>query len=136
MKKCLFMLLAVALLMSALIIPTGAALPENTVTPLWTNTSHVDRCIVFDEGMGYAEAAVIAKASPKSMVAEVYVYVQSGSDWIYVTEARNSKTGMTIGISCPFEAVSGAYYKAEYRFTITGNGIDEIITTAAYGTYN
>ena len=135
MKKLFLMLLALTLVFSAITIPAAAAVaPEDTVSPMWTNTSNVDFFIAFVEGTGYAEATVMAKLSPKTIKIDVYVYVETDYGWEYVAESHTSKTGMAAGISCPFTPVSGAYYKAEYIVTVTGNGIDEVITPTTYNT--
>ena len=136
MKRTGICILLIVTLLSTMVLPTFAALPENdTVTPLWTNTSNIDYNVVFVDGIGYAESNVIAKYSPKTFNVATYVYIKSGSDWVYVTESHHTKTGMTIVTSCPFEAVLWADYKVEYVFTVSGNGVDEVIPVTAYDTY-
>ena len=137
MKKAGMCMLLVVMLLATAVVPTYAALPEdNTVTPLWTNTNSVDFTILFDDGVGYAESNVIAKYSPKTFYISTYVYIKSGSEWIYVTEKHESKTGMAIVTSCSFDAIYGADYKVDYVFTISGNGVDEVIEMTAYDTYD
>ena len=137
MKKAGMCMLLVVMLLATAVVPTYAALPEdNTVTPLWTNTSSVDYTIVFGNGVGNAESGVMAKYSPKTFSVSTYVYVKSGSDWVYVTEAHATRTGMAIATSCYFEAVFGSEYKVDYVFTVSGNGVDEVIEMTAYDTYD
>ena len=135
MKKFFLMLLTLTLVFSAITIPAAAATAtDNVVTPRWTNTSNVDYLISFNGNTGYAEGSVMAKASPKTFKVDIYVYVQTAAGWVYVTETHVSKTGMVIGFGCPFSATSGAYYKADFVVTVTGNGIDEVITATAHNT--
>lgn len=135
MKKLLICMLATTMLLSAVVLPVSAATGNNSsIMPLWTNTTSIDCLIAFQDGIGYAETAVTAKYSPKTIKVDIYVYVQSGSDWIYVTESHETKTGMGMVSSCPFEAQSGAYYKAEFYYTVSGNGVDEEITFTEYET--
>ena len=132
MKKIFLMLLTLTLLFSAITIPTAAAVaPGNTVSPMWTNTSFVNYHIIFDGNTGYAECSTTAKASPKTITIDVYVYAYINSNWVYVTENHVTKTGMVCAFSHPFSATSGVTYKADFTITVTGNGIDEVITTTS-----
>ncbi len=136
MKRTGICILLIVTLLSTMVLPTFAAMPENnTVEPLWTNTSNIDFNVGFIDGVGYAESGVIAKYSPKTFNIATYVYIKSGSDWVYVTESHHSKTGMAIITSCAFDAVLWADYKVEYVFTVSGNGVDEVIPMTAYATY-
>ena len=137
MKKASICMLLVVMLLAMAVVPTYAALPEdNTVTPLWTNTNSVDYTIVFGNNAGNAGSCVVAKYSPKTFNVYTYVYVKSGSEWVYVTEAHATKTGMAIATSCYFAANFGAEYKVDYVFVISGNGVDEVIEMTAYDTYD
>ena len=136
MKRTGICILLIVTLLSTMVLPAFAALPENnTVTPLWTNTSNIDFTVGFIDGVGYAESNVMAKYSPKTFNIATYVYIKSGSDWVYVTESHHTKTGMTIVTSCAFDAVLWAEYKVDYVFTVSGNGVDEVIPMTAYATY-
>ena len=137
MKKAGICMLLVVMLLATAVVPTYAALPEdNTVTPLWTNTNSVNCTVLFEDCIGYAESGVMAKYSPKTFYVSTYVYIKSGSNWVYVTEKHESKTGMACATSCQFEAVYGADYKVEYVFTVSGNGVDEVIERTVYDTYD
>ena len=130
-------MLLVVMLLATAVVPTYAALPEdNTVTPLWTNTNSIDYTIVFGNNAGNAESCVVAKYSPKTFNVSTYVYVKSGSQWVYVTEAHETRTGMAIATSCYFSATPGEEFRVDYMFTISGNGIDEVIEMTAYDTYD
>ena len=68
-------------------------------------------------------------------MAEVKVYRKSWFVWRYVdgeTVTVNSITGM---LSCIFTATQGTEYKAEYKFTVTKNGVDEVVEKTQYKTY-
>ena len=133
MKRIFIILMALTMIFSAFAVSANAAMPESTVSPRWTNTSLVDPLITFSDGVGYAEIAATAKYTPKTFVVDTYVYVQSGSDWIYVTEHHVTKTGMTVGSSCSFDQVTGAYYKAEFYLTVSGGGVVEELSFTSYG---
>ena len=136
MKRTGICVLLIVTLLSTMVLPTFAALPENNiVTPQWTNTSNIDFVVGFIDGIGYAESNVIAKYSPKTFKVDTYVYIKSGSDWVYLTESHHTKTGMGIVTSCSFEAVLWADYKVDYVFTVSGNGVDEVIQFTSYDTY-
>ncbi|MBR2020535.1 MAG: hypothetical protein IKA05_09080 [Clostridia bacterium] len=137
MKKTGMCMLLVVMLLATAVVPAYAALPEdNTVMPLWTNTNSISYAMLFEDGIGYAESNVVARYSPKTFNISTYVYVKSGSEWVYVTEKHESKTGMSIGTSCSFDAVYGADYKVDYVFTVSGNGVDEVIEMTDYDTYD
>ena len=133
MKKVLTVLVALLLVVSAIGVSASAAVSDPVLSPNWTNTSMVAPNITFANGVGYAELTATAKYSPKTFTVDTYVYIQSGSDWVYVTEQHDSKTGMSIGTSCPFTQVSGGYYKAEFYLTVSGGGATEELSFTAYG---
>ena len=132
MKRVMSAAIALLLILSALVVSASAAVSEPAVSPRWTNTSTVNPYITFANGVGYAELVATAKYSPKTFTVDTYVYIQSGSDWVYVTEQHDTKTGMNIGTSCPFTQVSGGYYKAEFYLTVSGNGTTEELSFTAY----
>lgn len=133
MKKIFTILMALTMILSAFAVSASASTPEPTVSPRWTNTSLVTPQITFSDGVGYAEFSATAKYTPKTFVVDTYVYVQSGSDWIYVTEHHVTKTGMTVGSSCSFDQVTGAYYKADFYLTVSGGGVVEELSFTSYG---
>ncbi len=119
------------------IIPcnVSAANIDNTVAPCWDNTGVVSCEIGFlEDGYGYAEGVVFAHFDASKITGDVYVYRQVGSAWVYVAEKHVSVNGTSLGISCQFTPIAGAYYKAEYTFVVTKNGVDEIITDTVYKT--
>lgn len=133
MKRVLIALMTLTMIFSAFAVSASASAYNPTVSPRWTNTSTVTPQITFSDGVGYAEFAATAKYTPKTFVVDTYVYVQSGSDWVYVTEHHVTKTGMTVGSSCSFNQVTGAYYKAEFYLTVSGGGVVEELSFTSYG---
>lgn len=125
MKKLITVLLVVATMVSLFAVSASANASEPTVMPRWTNTSNVIPSIAFENGVGSADLAVTAKYSPKTITIDTYVYLESGSDWIYVNESHVTKTGMVCAGSCSFDAVAGETYKAEYYVTVVGGGVTE-----------
>ena len=136
MKKIIVIAMSVILLFSAMVMPISAAQADNEIAqPYWTNTNSINAEIVFDEGIGYAEALLNGKFGSTKTYIDVIVYRQSGSDWIYVTEKHASADSMSLGISCEFTPTIGTYYKAEYTFTVIKNGTGEVIKRDVYKTY-
>lgn len=124
------------LLFSAMVMPISAAQADNEIAqPYWTNTQTVDATIAFLNGVGYAEALLNGKFGSTAAYIDVIVYRQSGSDWIYVTEAHTSANGPSVAISCQFTPTVGTYYKAEYTFTVYKNGTGEVVVRDVYKTY-
>ena len=115
-------------------IAVNAAQP-GTATPRWDNTAMVTCLIGFQDATnGSAEAHVMGHLTVNKITADVYVYVESGTNWNYVAEAHKTVNNCSLTISCPFTSVSGARYRADYTFVVTKNGVDETITQTAYRT--
>lgn len=131
--KMLAMLMAVLTMFLCVVMPINAAIAEPDVEPLWDNTGMINLSLGFPD-YGYAEATVIGKSGVTKIILDVYVYRQIGSSWTYVAENHKTVTGTVGGISCQFTAVSGSYYRADYTFTVTKNGVQEIINETKYGT--
>ena len=138
MKKTILTLIAIITLLSTVaVLPTYAALPDTggTVEPMWDNTATLHIAIDFPgNGYGYAETTVIGKVGVTKITVDISVYRQVGSSWVLVTEDSFTINFLNGIASCPFPAVTGAYYKAEYEITVTRDGIDEIITKTKYAT--
>lgn len=132
--KYFSVVLAVLTLLS--IFPlTASATPNQGITPYWLNTGVVSCKIGFpDDGFGYADAHVMGHPTVNKITADVYVYRQVGSAWIYVGEEHKSVNSCSLTISCQFTPISGAYYRADYTFVVTKNGVDETITNTTYKT--
>ncbi len=137
MKRCckmLAMMMAIVTMLLCMVMPAHAAAVEPDVTPLWTNTNQITITLSFPD-YGYADASIVGKVGVTKIVMDTYVYRQSGSSWIYVNEAHQTFTNsMAGGLSCKFTPIKGAYYRAEYTFTVTRNGVDEVITKTQYRT--
>ena len=135
MKKTMTILMSVILLMSIIVIPVNAAVPENTVQPLWDNTSIIDCTIGAIDGVGYAECIVKSQPGASSIQIDIIIYEAPGNVWIYKTELHDIKYTRVSGVSCPFSINIGCHYRADYTFTVTKGGIDEVITRTCYFTY-
>lgn len=136
MRKIIIVLMAVVLMSSSIMIPVGAAMPENTVQPLWDNTNIIDCTVLFIDGVGYAECVAHAKYGSTSIKTDIYVYSLGDEVWIYVAELHNIKNAISSVSSCTFEAELNETYRVDYTFTVTRNGIDEVITRTVYDTYS
>lgn len=131
-KKVISFMLA--FLVVAIMIPIVAhAAQPGSNTPQWINTGMVSCLIGFqDSTNGSAQAHVMGHPTVNRITADVYVYVESGSNWVYVTEEHKVVDNCSLTVSCPFTAVSGARYRADYTFVVTKNGVDETITQTKY----
>ena len=136
MRKIIIVLMAVVLMSSSIMIPVGAAMPENTVQPLWDNTTNIDCTVGFLDGKGRAECVVIADFGATSIQTDIYVYRLYNNAWWYVKETHNIVYDMISGSSCLFDIEIGTAYRVDYTFTVTKNGIDEIIDRTVYKTYS
>ena len=137
MKKwCKVLVVTMAVLTTFLCVamPINAAVAEPDVEPLWTNTNQITITLSFPD-YGYADASIIGKVGVTKIVIDTYVHRQSGNSWIYVNEAHQTfYNTMGGGLSCKFTPIKGAYYRATYTFTVTRNGVDEVITETQYRT--
>ena len=133
-KLIAFILMIVAILA---IVPSmaSAAAAGGTVVPCWQNTGSVSCKIGFpDDGYGYAEAYVMGHPTVNKIQGDVYVYRQVGSSWVYVGEAHKTVESCSLMLSCKFDPIDGAYYRADYTFVVTKGGVDEVITQTKYKT--
>ena len=131
--KMMATLMALMTLLTCVAMPIQAATAEPDVMPLWENTSSMTLTLGFPD-YGYAEATITGKSGVTQIIVDIYVYRQSGSSWIYVNESHTTINRIAGGASCQCVAYSGTYYRADYTFTVTRNGIDEIINKTQYGT--
>ena len=126
-------MVAVVTLLMCMAMPIQAAVVEPDVTPLWNNTATLTLTLGFPD-YGYAEATIVGKSGVTKIVADVYVYRQSGSSWIYVDEEHLTVNDMFAVISCQFTAINGVYYRADYTFTVTKGSVNEVINKTQYRT--
>ena len=131
--KIMVTLMAVLSLVMCMAMPIQAAVVDNQIQPQWDNTATLTLMLEFP-GDGYAEATIMGKTGVTKIVADVFVYRQSGSSWVYVAETHKTINGMYGIVSCQFTPINGAYYRAEYTFTVTKGGVDEVICKTKYAT--
>ena len=129
-KLLVFLLISVTIL-SIIPFTASAAVIDDTIAPLWQNTGMVSCMIGFpDDGYGYAEAHVMGHPTANKIQADVYVYRQVGSYWVYVGEAHKTVESCSLSISCKFNPIDGA----DYTFVVTKDGVNETITQTKYKT--
>ncbi len=133
MKKVVLIVLSLVMLVSVVAVPVGAAAAD-TVQPRWTNTSTVDCLITYVDGVGYAESMVQGKFGTSAITTDIYLYKYVNDDWGYVDEFHETLYKRAALSSLPFEANVGEYFKADYTFTVTKGGTDEVITRTVYYT--
>lgn len=137
LKKLLVALLAATLMVSALPLSASAAAIENEVMPLWDNANHISYGISFQDGdYGYADSYVLGKFGVTNISIDTYIYCLINGDWVYVTETHGSVQSNSLNTECTFSATYGYTYRADYTFTITKNGVDEIIEKSDTQTYS
>ena len=137
LKKIMLVCLSMLLTMSFVAIPAQAADVDDTVVqPRWSNMAILHLSFAFpQEGYGCAEASFAGQPGTTKIVAEVHVYKKSGLIWRYVDEETVTVNAMNGMLSCIFTATQGTEYKAEYKFTVTKNGVDEVVEKTQYKTY-
>ncbi len=133
MKKLTVSIIAILVLVLTVLSPVSAAQPDGLQ---WDNTNLVSASIGFYSGIGDAEALVIGKPDTTQTKIDVVVYKQTTSGWTYVNEAHASRMAQNCGIECDFDAVYNGYYKADFTFTVTRYGVDEIIYRTEYQLYD
>lgn len=103
--KIISVLLVSVMLFSIAPLAINAA-SNNEIAPYWQNTGAVSCKIRFpDDGYGYAEAHVMGHPTANKIKADVYVYKQVGSAWIYVGEAHKTVNSCSLTISCQFTPI-------------------------------
>ena len=133
--KAIALILMIVTIVSLLPCTVNAASADNTVSPLWQNTRIIDCYILTDSnGDAYAEASVMGQLTANKITADVYVYRQVGSYWLYVGEDHETVNSCSLIISYKFTPIEGAYYRADFTFVVTKNGVDETITRTEYKT--
>ena len=136
MKRIFILAMSVILLFSAMAMPISAAQVNDEVAqPYWTNTSTIDVHIAFVDGVGYADGYVCGKFGTTMAQAYVVVYRQDGDSWVHIADKSVVSNSISAAVSCEFELVLGATYKAEYTFMVTKGDFTEGIARDAYKTY-
>ena len=131
--KMLAVAMAVLTMLLCMAVPIQAAVVEPDVEPNWQNTSSMTLTMSFPDD-GYATATITGESGVTQIIIDIYVYRQSGSYWIQVGEAHTTTHGILADLSCQFNSIKRAYYRADYTFTVTKNGVDEIINKSQYKT--
>ena len=131
--KIMATVMAVLTMLMCMALPIQAAVVEPDVEPMWDNTATITLTLGFPD-YGYAEASIFGKPGVTKIIIDVFVYRQSGSSWIYVNEKHTTINSQAGVISCQFTPVDGAYYRADYTFTVTKDGVDEVINKSQYRT--
>lgn len=133
--KIIALVLMIVTVISVIPCTVSAADYKETNPLRWNNTGMVSCMIGFpDDGYGYAEAHVMGHPTANKIHADVYVYRQVGSSWVYVGEEHKTVESCSLSISCKFIPIDGGYYRADYTFIVTKDNIDETITQTKYKT--
>lgn len=131
--KAIALVLMIVTITSILPCTVNAAAADNTISPLWQNTRIIDCYILKDSnGYAYAEGTAIGQTTVNKITADVYVYKQIGSYWVYVGEEHKTANSCVLTISYKFTPSQGSNYRADFTFVVTKNGVDETITRTVY----
>ena len=131
--KMLAAVMAALTMLLCMAVPIQAAVVKPDVEPNWENTSSMTLTLSFPDD-GYADATISGKIGVTQIIIDICVYRQSGTYWIRVGEAHTTIYGVAGGLSCQFNSIKRAYYRADYTFTVTKNGVDEVISKTKYAT--
>lgn len=136
-KRIILSLICFVLLIVTTAMPISAAKAKDPgISPQWENTSSIDCTLYFEKTTGYAEGYVHAEFGVSSIKIDVFIYKQIGLKWIYVGERHVSNVNdMVLGISHTFHADIGMKYKADFTFTVTKDGVDEVIQRSVTRAY-
>ena len=104
------------------------AAQKDEVEPLWDNAMSVSLSI----GAGKVQSRVVGISGVSQIQLDVYVYVQNGSSWDYVTENHKTTNSIMLTDTLNFTAVAGGYYRADFTVVIIKNGVSEVITQTKY----
>lgn len=134
--KTIALILMIVTIVSILPCTVNAASADNTVSPLWQNTTFVD-CQIYGpyNGYAYAEASVMGDPTANKITADVFVYKQIGSAWMYVGQDHKTVNSCSLMISYKFTPSQNSYYRADYTFVVTKNGVDETINRTEYKSF-
>ncbi len=126
--------LAVLTMLMCVTVPIQAAVAKPDVEPNWENTSSIDILFGFPDD-GYAIASIIGDPGVTLIIIDIYVYKIFDGAWVYVAGNHTTCYGQVGNASCQFTPVKGTYYRADFMFTVTKNGCDEIIDKSVYENY-
>ena len=133
--KIMTTFMAVVTMLMCMAMPIQAAVVEPDVSPMWENTMAITLTLGFpDDGYGYADASIDGQPGVTKIVVDIYVYRQIGSSWALVGEKHETINNIGGLVSCRFNAINRAYYRADFTFTVTKNNFDEIINKTMYRT--
>ena len=131
LKKTLSLLLVMLSLLS--VFAVGVSASDIGIQPLWDNTAVINcRVYVNSDGVGCAESLVMGHFGASKITIDVIVYEENGSDWDYVGEDHLTANDEVCMLNYQFAASSEIRYKADFTFTVTKNGVDEVIEKTCY----
>ncbi len=136
MKTVGAVLCAILVLTMSVLPLCAASVPQPDVEPMWENIATLDADLLFYDGQGNASGFVSTQNQGCEINIDVYVYRLAGNGiWTYVAEGHSNQNEVVGYVNCSFIAVSGIRYRANFIFTVTQNGFDEIVKRTVYNTY-
>lgn len=135
MKKIISIILMSLMLVTGVVAPAYAAMPEeNTVAPLWESISTITSNIGFSGTDGSAAGICVRKSGVELLEGTMKVYKNVNGSWEYITEGSKSVAVGSLAISVHFVCESGVEYMSEFTVTAYENGVPETVTKTAYRT--
>ena len=133
MKKRLFSIIMMSIMIFSILPATVHAAQGETLIPMWDNASQITANISFSNGNGYAEVAILGKSGVTNISVDVRLFYKNATggwteivkDWDYNVNQR------MLSISESFNADAGREYKIEVSGTVTQNGYAEDIFKTA-----
>ncbi len=136
MKTVGAVLCAILVLTMSVLPLCAASVPQPDVEPMWENTALISCTLSFPDGIGHAGSLVTGYEDVTCIKIDVYVYRLAGNGiWTRVAEDHTVTYDFAAGIDCTFIAVRNINYRADFLYTVTMNGVDEIIRRTEYKTY-
>lgn len=133
MKKVLFLVLTIVLLVSLSVI--AAAKPTPEIAPLWDNTRTIESSFDFDGANSNAYANIVGKSGTTKIEATLKVYKLVDNTWTYITETSATAYSSIMSITTPFAATTGTHYKSILVLHVTNSsGVTESLQRATLAT--
>ncbi len=132
MKTVGAVLCAILVLTMSVLPLCAASVPQPDVEPMWENTSMISCILSFPNGVGNASSIVTGYPEVTCVKIDVYIYRLAGNGiWTRVTEDHSISYDRRGGIECTFIAVRNINYRADFLYTVTKDGVDEVIRRTA-----
>lgn len=129
LKKIITVISLVMVIATLSSVTAFAALPKDElVQPLWDSILHMEVVIVYDDGIGTASGLASRQSTASFIEGTLTVYKKVNGQWVFVDDAYNSRSRVSLGVDLDFPAESGVTYKAVFTVTAYTNNVPETHT--------